>query len=161
MKLHFILIYLLTFQVIQAAEATVSKPTRAQEKSVHDRLIEKVENLEIRIQELESRITDLDSAVRKFTFVLEVDKDGYADASWNEIIVKGQRIQAEYWKRAEAYWGKDYSSPSGEGWLGAEVTPVISIVCIEPEYFSQYRSITREVSYHLPSTVGKYVEVFQ
>jgi hypothetical protein len=135
MKLHFILIYLLTFQVIQAAEATVSKPTRAQEKSVHDRLIEKVENLEIRIQELESRITDLDSAVRKFTFVLEVDKDGYADASWNEIIVKGQRIQAEYWKRAEAYWGKDYSSPSGEGWLGAEVTPVISIVCIEPEYF--------------------------
>ena len=104
--------------------------------SAEDPLSATIKSLEERIRVLEGRLNaDAASLRQKFHFVLEKDKDGYADRSWEEIIAKGQRIQSEYWKRSEAFWGKDYQSPSGEGWLGSEVAPIISIVCIEPEYF--------------------------
>lgn len=135
MKLQFILVLFFTLQILKAADLLEPTTPRTQNRFNQERLLEKIDNLETRIQLLESRLVDQNSSATKFSFVLELDEDGYADGSWNEIIAKGQNIQAEYWKRAEAFWGKDYSSPSGEGWLGSEVTPIISIVCIEPEYF--------------------------
>ena len=68
----------------------------------------------------------------KFEFVLEKDNDGFSDTSWEEIIKKGQEIQYEYWKKAEEVWNKKFKMY--EGWHGSAMSPVIKIICEEPEY---------------------------
>jgi len=68
----------------------------------------------------------------KFEFVLEKDAQGFSDDSWNDIIKKGQEIQYEYWKKAEETWNKQVKMY--EGWHGSAMSPVIKIICEEPEY---------------------------
>ena len=68
----------------------------------------------------------------KFEFVLEKDADGFSDASWVNIIREGQKIQYEYWKKAEEDWNKKFKMY--EGWHGSAMAPVIKIICEEPEY---------------------------
>lgn len=78
----------------------------------------------------------------KFSFVLENDQDGYADDSWEDIIIRGQDIQEPYYERSEAYWqAKQGNSPSGLGWYGSTEMPVISIICEEPVY--RFRNTAR------------------
>lgn len=72
------------------------------------------------------------SSVAKFEFVLEKDSEGFSDTSWNEIVKKGQQIQYEYWKKAEETWNKKVRMY--EGWHGSAMSPVIKIICEEPEY---------------------------
>lgn len=102
--------------------------------------LEKIDALESRFGELESRVDNLPTPEPppgdKFRFVLRDENgDNYLDEEWEEIIQKGQRLQYPYWKRAEDYWGARYPSPSGPGWHGSAVMPVIQIVCEEPEYW--------------------------
>ena len=68
----------------------------------------------------------------KFEFVLGKDDEGFSDSSWEEIIKKGQEIQYEYWKKAEETWNKQVKMY--EGWHGSAMSPVIKIICEEPEY---------------------------
>ena len=68
----------------------------------------------------------------KFEFVLEKDAEGFSDTSWENIIREGQKIQYEYWKKAEEDWNKKFKMY--EGWHGSAMAPVIKIVCEEPEY---------------------------
>jgi len=68
----------------------------------------------------------------KFEFVLEKDAEGFSDKSWENIIREGQKIQYEYWKKAEEDWNKKFKMY--EGWHGSAMAPVIKIVCEEPEY---------------------------
>jgi hypothetical protein len=75
-----------------------------------------------------------DLRVPRFTYVLQKDEDGFADDSWEDIIRQGQAEQLRYWKHGEAYWGARFPSPSGPGWLGTSSMPVITILCVEPEY---------------------------
>lgn len=70
----------------------------------------------------------------KFKFYLEKDENFFADKSFEHIINEGQKIQAEYWHSAEERLGARWGSPSGEGWLGTTVSPLIKIICNEPEY---------------------------
>ena len=72
------------------------------------------------------------SATPKFEFILGKDNEGFSDSSWDEIIKKGQEIQYEYWKKAEENWGKIFKM--SEGWQGSAMSPVIKIICEEPEY---------------------------
>ena len=72
------------------------------------------------------------SATPKFEFILGKDDKGFSDSSWDEIVKKGQEIQYEYWKKAEENWGKLHRM--SEGWHGSAMSPVIKIVCEEPEY---------------------------
>jgi len=68
----------------------------------------------------------------KFEFILEKDENGFSDDSWEEIIKKGQEIQYAYWKAAEDKYNKIYSL--FRGWNGSAMSPVIKIMCEEPEY---------------------------
>ena len=68
----------------------------------------------------------------KFEFVLEKDSIGFSDTSWENIIKEGERIQYEYWKKAEKAWSKRFKM--SEGWQGSAMSPVIKIICEEPEY---------------------------
>ena len=68
----------------------------------------------------------------KFEFVLEKDAEGFSDTSWENIIREGQKIQYEYWKKAEEVWNKKFKMY--EGWHGSAMSPVIKIICEEPEY---------------------------
>ena len=68
----------------------------------------------------------------KFEFVLGKDNEGFSDDSWNDIIKKGQEIQYKYWKKAEETWGQKVKMY--EGWHGSAMSPVIKIICEEPEY---------------------------
>jgi len=69
----------------------------------------------------------------KFEFVLGVDADGHhSDESWEEIIKKGQEIQYTYWKEAEDKYSKIWKL--FPGWHGSAMSPVIKIICEEPEY---------------------------
>lgn len=70
----------------------------------------------------------------KFKFYLEKDDDFFADKSFEHIKREGQKIQAEYWHSAEERLGNRFSSPYGEGWLGSAVSPLIRVMCYEPEY---------------------------
>jgi len=70
--------------------------------------------------------------VSKFEFVLEKDAEGFSDASWEKIIKEGQKIQYEYWKKAEEVWNKKVRMY--EGWHGSAMSPIIKIICEEPEY---------------------------
>jgi hypothetical protein len=72
------------------------------------------------------------SQAPKFEFILEKDEKGFSDSSWEQIIEQGQKIQYEYWKKAEETWGKIYKMY--EGWHGSAMSPVIKIICEEPEY---------------------------
>ena len=72
------------------------------------------------------------SATPKFEFILGKDNEGFSDSSWDEIVKKGQEIQYEYWKKAEENWGKIFKM--SEGWQGSAMSPVIKIICEEPEY---------------------------
>ncbi len=72
------------------------------------------------------------SATPKFEFILGKDDKGFSDSSWDEIVKKGQEIQYEYWKKAEENWGKLHRM--SEGWHGSAMSPVIKIICEEPEY---------------------------
>jgi len=68
----------------------------------------------------------------KFEFVLGVDEDGFSDTSWEEIIKKGQELQYSYWKAAEEKYNKIWKL--FPGWHGSAMSPVINIICEEPEY---------------------------
>lgn len=70
----------------------------------------------------------------KFKFYLEKDENFFADESLEKIISEGQKMQAEYWHSAEERLSKRFSSPYGAGWLGSAVSPLIRIMCYEPEY---------------------------
>lgn len=70
----------------------------------------------------------------KFKFYLEKDENYFADESYKKIVAEGQKIQSEYWHSAEERLGKRFTSPSREGWLGSAVSPLIRIICYEPEY---------------------------
>jgi len=70
----------------------------------------------------------------KFEFILERNGEWFGDDSWEKIIKAGQEIQAKYWKEGEAYWRPKYPGMF-EGWHGSAVSPVIKILCEEPEYF--------------------------
>ena len=77
-------------------------------------------------------VTPAISNKRKFEFILEKDTDGFSDTSWEKIIKEGQKLQYEYWKKAEEVWGKQFRM--SEGWHGSAMSPVIRIICEEPEY---------------------------
>lgn len=71
----------------------------------------------------------------KFTFRLEKDDKHFnADKSLAKIIEEGQKYQVEYWHSGEERLGKRWSSPSGEGWLGSVVSPLVRVNFDEPEY---------------------------
>ena len=72
------------------------------------------------------------SQAPKFEFILGKDEKGFSDTSWDQIVKQGQEIQYEYWKKAEKTWGKLYRM--SEGWHGSAMSPVIKIICEEPEY---------------------------
>ena len=104
-----------------------------------------IESFESRIDTLNDKIKELESLNKishqttstfepaKFEFVLGVDADGhYSDESWEEIIKKGQEIQYEYWKEAEDKYSKIWKL--FPGWHGSAMSPVIKIICEEPEY---------------------------
>lgn len=101
-----------------------------------------IKNIQEEINNLKSQITTVQSsnnisapstsATPKFEFILEKDSEGFSDASWNNIIKKGQEIQYEYWKKAEETWNKKVKMY--EGWHGSAMSPVIKIICEEPEY---------------------------
>ena len=100
--------------------------------------IDEVKLLSYRVATLEQRpvVSATEDKSNKFTFVLENDEGGYADDSWEEIIAKGQALQETYWKKGETYWTETLgASPSGEGWYGTVDSPVITILCLEPEYW--------------------------
>ena len=101
-----------------------------------------IKNIQEEINNLKHQITTVQSsnniaapsvsATPKFEFVLEKDSEGFSDASWENIIKKGQEIQYEYWKKAEETWNKQFKMY--EGWHGSAMSPVIKIICEEPEY---------------------------
>ena len=68
----------------------------------------------------------------KFEFVLGRDEEGFSDTSWEEIIKKGQDLQYTYWKAAEEKYNKIWKL--FPGWHGSAMSPVINIICEEPEY---------------------------
>lgn len=70
----------------------------------------------------------------KFEFVLERNGGWFGDGSWENILKAGQEIQKKYWKEGESYWRPKYPGMF-EGWHGSAVSPVIKILCEEPEYF--------------------------
>lgn len=70
----------------------------------------------------------------KFKFYLEKDENYFADKSFAKIKEEGQKIQAEYWHSAEERLSKRFTSPYGEGWIGSAVSPLIRVMCYEPEY---------------------------
>jgi hypothetical protein len=83
------------------------------------------EDLLNRIDNLQTKPTILSN---KFTFDLEVGKDGYADESWESILQQGQELQAPYRDRSETYWQEQQgNSPSGIGWYGSFEAPKILI----------------------------------
>jgi len=106
-------------------------------------------NTASQLQNLNKKITDLEASiptlietappveaiasVPKFEFVLGRDADGhYSDESWEEIIKKGQEIQYDYWKAAEEKYNEIWKL--FPGWHGSAMSPVIKIICEEPEY---------------------------
>ena len=144
-KLVYILTLFLAIASVQASElstildelkdlVTLSDRVRAleQKPDVPSGLLQ---SIEARINALENEPKPKDESA-KFTFVLmDDDGDNFADDEWEEIIAKGQAIQAEYWFKKEAFWRDKVSSPSGPGWLGTATMPIIRILCVEPEYF--------------------------
>jgi len=86
------------------------------------------------IQQTQSEVNSAFVGKNRFEFYLERDSNLYADASLEKIIKEGQKIQSEYWHNAEERLGARWGSPSGEGWLGTTVSPLIKIICNEPEY---------------------------
>ncbi len=105
-----------------------------------NRLSEENEKFIDIISQLASSIENLEDEInskkliptKKFEFVLEKDSDGSSDKSWEKIIKEGQRIQYEYWKKSEQIWNNQVKMP--EGWHGSAMSPVIKIMCEEPEY---------------------------
>lgn len=99
--------------------------------------IKAIAKLPERIEAIEARLNETkQSESEKFTFVLKDENgDGYVDDEWEAVIAKGQEIQAEFWRKAENYWGSRYPSPSGPGWHGSAAMPIIKILCVEPEYW--------------------------
>jgi len=63
--------------------------------------------------------------------------DGYVDEEWEEIIQKGQLVQAKVWVEKEKYWTERLGTPPANqtGWYGTSTMPTIQIVCTEGEYF--------------------------
>ena len=94
-------------------------------------LASSVENLENQIVD-QKRLPNLPPKNNKYEFVLEKDADGSSDESWEKIIKEGQRIQYEYWNKSEKTWNSRVKMP--EGWHGSAMSPVIKIMCEEPEY---------------------------
>lgn len=57
------------------------------------------------------------------------------DASWEEIIRKGQEIQQPFWEEGEERWNRELGeSPKGVGWYGTVSMPIVTILATEPEY---------------------------
>lgn len=106
------------------------------------------ENFNMRLTALDSQIRELERLIPaaavddppkvidvtpKFEFILGVDADGiHSDDAWEEIIKKGQEIQYDYWKAAEDKYNQIWKL--FPGWHGSAMSPVIKIVCEEPEY---------------------------
>lgn len=108
-------------------------------KTINNDSINKLEqdlsNVKIQLTAIESSSNvnaPLSYPAKKFEFVLGKDAEGFSDSSWEEIIKKGQEIQYEYWKNAEENWNKKFKMY--EGWHGSAMSPVIKIICEEPEY---------------------------
>lgn len=99
-----------------------------------DKLVKKIDEVEglYRDPVVEAVEVVGNSSASKFEFVLEVDEDGFSDDSWEEIIRKGQELQYAYWKAAEIKYNKIWKL--FPGWHGSAMSPVIKIVCEEPEY---------------------------
>lgn len=104
----------------------------------NERYIDMLSQLACSVENLENQIIDqknspnLPPKDNKYEFVLEKDADGSSDESWEKIIKEGQKIQYEYWKKAEKNWNSRVKMP--EGWHGSAMSPVIKIMCEEPEY---------------------------
>lgn len=108
-------------------------------KTINNDSINKLEqdlsNIKIQLTAIESSSNvnaPLSYPAKKFEFVLGKDAEGFSDSSWEDIIKKGQEIQYEYWKNAEENWNKQFKMY--EGWHGSAMSPVIKIICEEPEY---------------------------
>ena len=99
--------------------------------SSFDELKKDVDNLALKISTNNTN-TSVTVASPKFEFILGKDAEGFSDSSWEDIIQAGQKIQYEYWKKAEETWSKLYKM--SEGWHGSAMSPVIKIICEEPEY---------------------------
>ena len=95
-------------------------------------LISNINELSNKIDNLELNSPETVHASNKFEFVLEKDENGFSDDSWEDIIKKGQEIQYAYYKAAEDKYSKIW--PLFPGWHGSAMSPVIKIVCMEPEY---------------------------
>ena len=104
------------------------------DKSINDitKDLKNIKNQLTTIQSSSNVNSPISSPNLKFEFVLGKDKEGFSDSSWEEIIKKGQQIQYEYWKEAEETWNKQFKMY--EGWHGSAMSPVIKIICEEPEY---------------------------
>ena len=95
-------------------------------------LISNINELSNKIDNLELSSPETIHTSNKFEFVLEKDENGFSDDSWEDIIKKGQEIQYAYYKAAEDKYSKIW--PLFPGWHGSAMSPVIKIVCMEPEY---------------------------
>ena len=104
------------------------------DKSINDitKDLKNIKNQLTTIQSSSNVNSPISSPNLKFEFVLGKDEEGFSDSSWEEIIKKGQQIQYEYWKEAEETWNKQFKMY--EGWHGSAMSPVIKIICEEPEY---------------------------
>ena len=104
------------------------------DKSINDitKDLKNIKNHLTTIQSSSNVNSPISSPNLKFEFVLGKDEEGFSDSSWEEIIKKGQQIQYEYWKEAEETWNKQFKMY--EGWHGSAMSPVIKIICEEPEY---------------------------
>ena len=104
------------------------------DKSIND-ITKDLKNIKSQLTTIQSSSnvnSPISSPNLKFEFVLGKDEEGFSDSSWEEIIKKGQQIQYEYWKEAEETWNKQFKMY--EGWHGSAMSPVIKIICEEPEY---------------------------
>jgi len=88
-------------------------------------LLSRIKN---RVQALET------TSSNPFEFTLKNDPYGFADDSWEDIILKGQALQAPYRDSSEQMWEHQGPSPWGEGGYGSFEAPKVVIKCVEPVY---------------------------
>lgn len=106
-------------------------------EAIYPKAVSLAENLGIRVKALEDA-KPVSSESNPYVFVLkDTNGDGDVDEEWEEIIRKGQEIQAKVWVEKEKYWTDRLGTPPANqvGWYGTSTMPVIQIVCAEGEYF--------------------------
>ena len=128
-------------QIQRLIEETASKTDLSTLQELCDSMFIGCQNSVTRIDYLfealkgvESTISNMQQPTNPFEFILETDPYGFADDSWEDIIKKGQALQAPYRDRSEKQWEHQGPSPWGEGGYGSFEAPKIVIKCVQPVY---------------------------